>query len=244
MTSNEPPMNFEHQGKITGLITEYVELLRQDTPASEPIKLAPWARVLEAGRTQPNTMIFSTEKSPSRSPNFHWVGPIMAKRWFFLAKHPEDYSFNTLDDYKQVENIGVLRADNRESWLLEQGFDNLYPVNNLEQAYKMLQEKRLDIVLTGDVEHSYMVRYFPEFNNLHGVFDVNVAYSYLAFSKFTCESILQAWQHAFEANKNHPQLQEMKKKWGQHIEQTLVLKDGMFSLAQADSVAIRQPKGK
>lgn len=235
-------MNFEHQGEITGLITEYVELLRQVTPPSQAIKMAPWARVLEAGRTQPNTMIFSTEKSPSRSPNFHWVGPVMAKRWFFLAKQPDLYRFDSLDDYKAVANIGVLRADNRESWLLEQGFENLYPVNNLEQAYKMLQEKRVDLVLTGDVEHSYMVRYYPEFNNLHGVFDVNVAYSYLAFSKFTCDTVLSAWQQAFEQTKQHPQLQQMKQKWGQHIGQTLVLKDGMFSLAQADSAAIRQPK--
>nr|WP_285229719.1 transporter substrate-binding domain-containing protein [Motilimonas eburnea] len=232
LTSHEPPMNFERHGKVEGVITDYVRLLASHTQHQQEIEIAPWARVLEVGLQRPNTLIFSAERNPQRERSFHWIGPVMAKHWYFIVHQDTDTSFHQLEHFKQLEDIGVLRADNRETWLKSQGFNNLYPLNTLEQAYKMLLAKRLDAVLTGDIEHAYMLAQQPEFKRLVKVHYVNTAYSYLAISKNTAPSVAKQWQDAFNHFKGSPELIKIQQKWQHKLTRDLTLHEGMFELSK------------
>ncbi|WP_434341374.1 substrate-binding periplasmic protein [Motilimonas cestriensis] len=231
LTSHEPPMNFEQDGEINGIITDYVKLLMQHVDVKNEIQIAPWARVLEAGMQQPNTLIFSAERNAQREEHFYWIGPVMAKRWYFIARNATPFPYQQLKQYKHVDSIGVLRADNRETWLKAQGFTNYYPVSNLEQAYKMLMSERLDLVLTGDIEHAYMLSHHPEYRSLVTVFYVNTAYSYLALSHNTQATVLTQWRDAFEEQKFSPELQQIQQNWSKKLGQELQLNNGMFEFS-------------
>ncbi|MFO6423753.1 substrate-binding periplasmic protein [Motilimonas sp. KMU-193] len=233
LTSHEPPMNFERHGKVEGVITDYVKLLASHTQHQQEIEIAPWARVLELGLQRPNTLIFSAERNPQRERSFYWIGPVMAKHWYFITREDSDKKYHQLEQYKQLEYIGVLRADNRETWLKAQGFTNLYPLNTLEQAYKMLLAKRIDAVLTGDIEHAYMLAQQPAFQQLVKVHYVNTAYSYLALSKSTPADIAKQWQEAFQHYKESQELIEIQHKWQQKLTRDLTLHEGMFELSKA-----------
>ncbi|MCE2595124.1 transporter substrate-binding domain-containing protein [Motilimonas cestriensis] len=231
LTSHEPPMNFEQHGKMDGITTDYVKLLMKHVETPSEIQIAPWARVLEAGMQQRNTLIFSAERNPQREEHFYWIGPVMAKRWYFIARDTTQFPYQQLAQYKEVDNIGVLRADNRETWLKAQGFSNGYPVSNLEQAYKMLMSERLDLVLTGDIEHAYMLSHHPEYRSLVTVFYVTTAYSYLAFSRNTDPAILKQWQNAFEQQKHSLDLKQIQQRWSQKLDRELQLNNGMFEFS-------------
>ncbi len=234
LTSHEPPMNFERHGKVEGVITDYVRLLASYTQHQQEIEIAPWARVLELGLQRPNTLIFSAERNPQRERSFYWIGPVMAKHWYFITREDSDKKYHQLEQFKQLEHIGVLRADNRETWLKAQGFNNLYPLNTLEQAYKMLLSKRLDAVLTGDIEHAYMLAHQPAFKQLVKVHYVNTAYSYLALSKSTSISVAKQWQDAFNHFKDSPELIKIQQKWQKKLTRDLTLHDGMFELSKIE----------
>ena len=234
LTSHEPPMNFELDGRIDGIIIDYVKLLMQQVSEPSEIQIAPWARVLEAGMQNPNTLIFSAERNPQREAYFHWIGPVMAKHWYFIARKNTRDSFKELADFKHVDSIGVLRADNRETWLKAQGFTNYYPVSTLEQAYKMLMSERLDVVLTDDIEHAYMLSHHPEFNQLTKVFYANTAYSYLALSRYTELPRLKQWQQAFAQQKESVALKKIQQRWSSKLNREVQLNNGMFELDRQD----------
>ena len=45
----------------------------------------PWVRGYELALSQPNTVLFSTTRTPARESSFHWVGPIAQDRVVLLA---------------------------------------------------------------------------------------------------------------------------------------------------------------
>ncbi len=238
-TSDEPPMNYEEEGKITGLITELVNEIvkRSQTKEQSELHIGPWTRVLNAGLKYPNVVIYTVIRIPEREDKFHWIGPVLRKKWLLVGRKGKSLKFDDLEDYKKLEAIGVIRADARETLLEQQGFNNLYQVNTLVQAYKMLHQERLDLVATADLELPVLARKAGiPLEDLEAFYVLEEVESYIAISKSSDPKLIALWQQTYQKILIDGTLQDIAKKWALKLDIPLKVSQGAFRITKQSSL--------
>lgn len=215
MTEDFAPFGYREDGKLTGLSVEIVREVLKTLSHPDNIEVLPWARAYRETLNKPNRVVFSMARSPDREALFKWVGPLIADRIFFYKRRGAAIEIDTLDDAKKVKRI-VLTRDFPEHRLLQsQGFSNLYLTVKPIQNFKMLMERRGDLVPMGELAVPKIIKEIgmdPTFIERTSVmlFETKL---YIAFSNDIPDSEVQRWQSALDHVKATGKQAEIIKKY-------------------------------
>lgn len=151
ITEEYPPYNYIDNQQLTGESIDLLEAIfaATKTPLSRhDVRYYPWVRGYELALSQPNTVLFSTTRTPARESNFHWVGPIAQDRVVLLAHHDAPVTIDSLPQaIDQGLSVAVIREDIGAQALLEAGYPEnlLVPAIDNRSALSMLTRGRVDL---------------------------------------------------------------------------------------------------
>jgi polar amino acid transport system substrate-binding protein len=149
-TEEFPPFNMTENGRITGVSTAIVEAVMSRAGLDYKIQSYPWARSYKLAQSGATSMIYSISRRAKREALFNWIGIIVPSvHSVFALKSRMDIAINKLADMKNFE-IGTVREDARETFLLNNGFAN----NDFQRTggnsgyllnYRKLKKGRIDL---------------------------------------------------------------------------------------------------
>jgi len=165
VTEELPPFNYTENDTVVGLSTEIIMHLLESAGYTYDIKVYPWQRALWTVKTQPNSMLFSTVKTPERLNYFYWIGPIATIKVDFYSlpgtNGPTVRSFEELKRYRICVPSGALPHER----LLELGFkesEDFIAASTLPQCFRMLFHGRVDVIPA----YPFSLKHFAENMNL------------------------------------------------------------------------------
>ncbi|KOO13454.1 amino acid ABC transporter substrate-binding protein [Vibrio xuii] len=149
LTEQYPPYNFEQDGSLQGIAVDLLQAVgkQSQSPITLPqIQLQPWPRAYRTTLIKPNTVLFSTTRTPLREHIFQWAGPISPTRIVVLAKRSRDIKINHAMALAQYR-IGVIRDDVGEQLLLELGVprDSMVESSVPDTLADQLTKERIDL---------------------------------------------------------------------------------------------------
>src|SRR5205085_7007169 len=71
-TEESPPFNFQQGGIAAGIATELLEASCQEAGLHCTIVVMPWARAYHNALNEPNTLLYTTTRTPDRENSFTW----------------------------------------------------------------------------------------------------------------------------------------------------------------------------
>ncbi|MBN2655709.1 MAG: ABC transporter substrate-binding protein [Spirochaetales bacterium] len=203
LTENSGMANrLDEEGKLVGYATEIVREILQRHGEPDNIQVYPWARAYKRLGEEPNIALFSTTRTAQREDLFKWVGPLIMIDWAFYKRIDNDVTINSLEEAKKQKGIVVIQQDAKEKFLLDNGFTNVYSVNNDTSCILMLDNGRVDLWVTssrGIVSASGHAGLDP--GDFVNAFTIKEVYLYIAFSMGTPDRIVNKWQATLDEMK-------------------------------------------
>lgn len=105
-----PPYNFSANGQPTGVATEMLQALCVAANVTCKIEIVPWARAYRTALNHPNTLVFSTSRTPEREGQFLWIGPIDTRRVWLYVRADSPLDADTVTKIEGLK-IGVVNGD-------------------------------------------------------------------------------------------------------------------------------------
>jgi polar amino acid transport system substrate-binding protein len=113
------PYSWEQHGTATGPASELVrEMARRLGYRDAAIVIYPWARTLQRGERDDNTLIFPVSRIASRESKYTWIVELLQDQYVLVSKGSTTVDLTTLENLP-VARIGYLRGSPGE-FLLEQ----------------------------------------------------------------------------------------------------------------------------
>ncbi len=131
------------KGRVTGHAAEKVHEIMRRAGLPYTMALMPWKRALTLARTQNDTCVFMTTRTPERETWFHWIGPISQADWVLFGRAGRPFQIRTLTDARGLR-IGAYNGDVRGEFLKAQGL-NVEFAQNDDSNPKKLMLGRLDL---------------------------------------------------------------------------------------------------
>jgi polar amino acid transport system substrate-binding protein len=150
VTENYPPLSFMIEDKVAGCSTEIVQEIMKRNNINLPIALKPWDMAYQEALKNPNTIIYSIDKSPAREGSFKWVGPIAQDTSFLYARVDSDVSIKDLNDAKQY-SICVYKDDTIQQYLYREGFRTLVLAEDNKDMSRMLMTGKVQLWAIGEL---------------------------------------------------------------------------------------------
>lgn len=201
-TENNPPASYLVEGRPAGMAVTVVREILRRLNQPDTIEIVPWSRGYNMALTRKNVVLFSTTRLPQREDLFQWAGPLYTQMWGFYAVKGSGLSIHTMDDAKRAKRIGTYQDDAKEQFLKEKGFTNLVSANrNLINVRRLLQGD-IDLWVTSDLNVNHIVRQAGEdASRVELVYPFHRVENYIAFSRQTERSLVEAWQITLDAIK-------------------------------------------
>jgi len=202
LTEEYPPVTFMKNGKVAGFVTDVVReiIARQGIPDS--IRLTSWDAAYKVALSNPNVVLFSTERTEKREKLFQWVGPVGKNSAIFYAKKGSGIRINSLEEARKMTAIATTTDWFTEQYLQGKGFTNLVssplPVTNVKQ----LMDGEVQISIFTDITIPEIVKNAGySMDDLEPVFTVSNTYFYIAISLGTPLDTVKKWQSALDTLK-------------------------------------------
>ncbi|HCX82353.1 MAG TPA: hypothetical protein DHV01_12250 [Rhodoferax sp.] len=164
LTESLPPLNYEHEGKITGFASELLDLMAAEAGIPLQKQLLPWVRAYDRATKPGDTVLYSLVRTPERESLFRWVGPIGPRRiLFYKWADRSDIQLKSLDDARAYR-IGTTLESAATKNLIKQGFvpmpmdgavSGLEQGVNDEQNMRKFIAKRFDLLVSLDWAAAY-----------------------------------------------------------------------------------------
>jgi len=196
LTGEFPPLSYSENGLPSGPAVEIANRIQRILDSKIPIEMYPWARGYLQLERDSNTMLFSTTRTPERDQLFKWVGPFAEKRFVLFAKMGSPIRGAVLQDFVEYR-VGVMNSSNNDEFLVKKGFKHITRVNVEQSNLKMLLLGRIDLWYTDVPQANYAMEQEGVADQLAEVYTVEVNRSYFAFNRNTSDSIVGAWNRAF-----------------------------------------------
>jgi polar amino acid transport system substrate-binding protein len=200
LTEDYPPYNFiDKNMNITGQSTEMVRAALQVIGQDASIELMLLSDALKLAE-QPDTAIYSINRTAAREQKFKWAGPLGSYEQAFYAKKGTTITLNKLEDAKSAGLIGVYKDDAGNQFLTAQGFTNLNESLTDVEALKKLINNEVQLWLgnKSGVEAT-AAEAKVNMDDIVLVPGVTIqADLYIAFSKDTPDERVSAWQKALD----------------------------------------------
>lgn len=149
-TEHFPPYNFQDNEQIIGVNIDIVKLACEQAKIDCKVKLYPWKRAMELTKSQINSGLVSTARTPDREDLFTWIGPLVANQsCVFKLKRRTDIQIESQEDLLN-NTIGLPWADVYEEILQNLGFqkDINYVTYYRKYGYgKAFQSGKLDLFI-------------------------------------------------------------------------------------------------
>lgn len=207
-SENYPPFNFREQQINKGIAIELLELMFKELKepyTTQNIHIIPWPRAVLLTNSTPNSVLFSTFRTPMREKSYKWVGPIASTHNALIGHMSVLYPFSDPKALKGYR-IGVIKDDIANLQLQSLNIEDLHLVTipDPDLAAKMLEKGRIDLwaydfnvatavqkrlgIPTGQYE---VAMYLGEPGHL-----------YYAFNPKTDDKTIEAYQKALDHIKN------------------------------------------
>lgn len=121
-TEEFAPFNYTENGKNLGLANQIIDQIVARSGLSMTRKSYPWLRAVEGNQATPNSLLFTTVRTPDRENKYLWVGPYdLCEIWLIKLKNRKDVQASTLAEAKRYR-VGAPRGSAGHSILLSKGF--------------------------------------------------------------------------------------------------------------------------
>lgn len=154
ITESSASFNYIRDGKLQGAAVDL--LLTASASAGSPIKrenilVQPWARGFKNAQKGPNTVLFSTIRTPEREKDFQWVGPIASESDVLIALKTRKITISKPEDMFGYIT-GAVRGDVGEEILQEVGvpLKKITLLSHSSNLGMMLSAGRIDLWIYGE----------------------------------------------------------------------------------------------
>ena len=200
MTEDFPPFNYVEDGKLIGVGPEVVRALMDRMELPGRIKVMSWKRAYNMTLKQPNKILFSMVRSPEREDQFYWVGPLMRATEYFYASAGFSRDSISLEEARNLEGILVQEGGAHQQILEADGFKNLKPYTNVGNQLLLLARGRGELLLMNDLTIFYQLKQLElDPRSVKPVLELQHSDLYIAISRKTDPTIVQAWQTQLDA---------------------------------------------
>lgn len=222
ITVDEPPASYKNQhGELDGYAVAVVKALQRELADQQPIELMPEGRALLTAEQDPNVLLFSFSRTPARELLYHWLLPVLQKRWQIVQRVGER-SVSNLTTLCQLSAVAVVRGDVRESYLRERHCRNLVAVGTPQQALAMLQAGRVQALALDSVALAYLLRQQktarPAVRVSWTFYQSDV---YLIMPKQASAALVTRWQQAATSLVRSGELSRLAADWQQQLQREL-----------------------
>ena len=219
ITVIEPPSSFiNSHGEPSGYATELVQALQLQAQDQSDIHIMPESRALLTAERQPNVMLFGFSRTPEREGKYHWIMPLLKKRWVIYARRDSAIKINSIHDLRSLDSIGVVRGDVREEWLYEQGFTNLHSSDSHAQNLARLQSGRINVIAYEPQGIQYLLKETGLLSSdFKEIFHFHSSEVWLMMSRSTPASEVSRWQMAAEQLKLSGKSKAIAQSWQQRL---------------------------
>jgi len=144
LTEDFAPFNYSENGSANGVSVDILENIFKNLDLSidrSAITVSNWASAYETTLKQPNTMLFSTVKTPERAGLFKWVGPIAPHSEIVVSLKTSGVQIREITDLNNYFT-GVVEGYSSIDVLLAKGVlrPNIIVYSNMTELYKALVE--------------------------------------------------------------------------------------------------------
>ncbi|MEH6825167.1 MAG: transporter substrate-binding domain-containing protein [Motiliproteus sp.] len=217
----EPPLGYSNSdGKLDGISVDLVRELQQRVGNREQIQVLPWARAYRLARNEADTLLFTTTRTPERTPLFHWLLRVNRNAWILYAHRDHAPVVTVIEDARAVESIGVLRGGAHERMLQSEGFTNLVPMSSYVQLLQNLAKGRLEMVFysaSGFLVSASKAGITPD--EFIPLFSLRTPESYIVLSKMgTDTATLNRWRQAAESIQSDGTYERIARRWVERLQ--------------------------
>ena len=132
-TAHEPPLNYTDAANkndasgadVKGFSPDVVREILARTGHQAEVRITSWERSYTALQTEPNAVLFTMARTPSRENQFSWVGPLVHSNAVLFVKKGSGISVKSLYEARKLPSIAVLKGDSKEEFLKGKDFHNL-----------------------------------------------------------------------------------------------------------------------
>ncbi len=217
---NSPPASYESEdGSVVGFSTDVVRELQKRVGNTSEIKIYPWKRALSMATSEPNVLLFTTARNPSRENKFHWIIQVTERRTGFWGRAGTPLKIAGMEDAKKLKAIGIWRGTNREDYLRVRGFTNLDAVEDKVQNLFKLLAGRIDLVFISGLEIATLAKdsgiSLDQFELKYTVFS-NESYAVMSKPGTPMETV-RRWKLAAREMKEDGTFKRIGEKWVNNI---------------------------
>lgn len=201
LTEEFKPYNYLDNGEPKGIAIDLVlSVWKQLGIPKQAIQFLPWPRAMEATLMDPNTVLFSTVKSPDREDKFIWAGPIAHSRTVLIARKDASEPLSSLDDLRG-KVVGVIRDYPSETIVrrIDSGI-RVDVSNSLKICVEKLDQGRIQFLsMEQDAFFKSINEIHKNASEYHVVWLLAETTSFFAFNKETDPHIVERFQKALDA---------------------------------------------
>ena len=223
-TEEFPPFNFTEKEKITGVSTEIVKHILEESKLKYTIKSYPWARSYKSAQSQKNSLIYSIGRNAEREHLFKWVGILLpAKQSIFTLKDRTDIKVEKIEDIKKFI-VGTTAHDSRETYLISKGFEEKnfnrkFGEKAYIKNYKLLKATKIDLWPMSNAVANYISKSMGDrpdqvLQKIYELEEISKGGYYLASGLNTSDSILKVLRKNLESFKKSSKYKKILTKWG------------------------------
>ncbi len=209
------PFGYIENGKHSGMVTEIVQHLINDTGISvKAWHMAPWARAFKEAKETPNTLLYTVVRKSDREELFHWIGPVSDRTiYLFKLSSRKDIQVSSWEDIQHY-NVGSLIGGASTENLESHGI-HTDKVSNIALNVKKLLAGRLDLIDMLDDSLAHIAKQegepLAQFEKVW-LADQSKKY-YIALNKNTPPSIVARLQSSFLSLENNGTLKTIQNKY-------------------------------
>lgn len=151
LTEEYPPYNFTEQGRLRGFAVDLLETMLGSLGVARDratFRVLPWARAYQYALTRPATLLFTTDRLPSREDSFQWVGPFYRDETVLFGLRRAGRAGLSLKELlDEGLTLGAIRDDAGHHRLLDAGVreKDIDLSNNAEEILLKLVAGRIDL---------------------------------------------------------------------------------------------------
>jgi polar amino acid transport system substrate-binding protein len=199
LTEEYPPVTFIKDGRPSGFVTDMVREIAARQGIPDNIRLTSWKNAYDVALLHPKVLLFSAERTPERESLFHWVGPVGRNSAILYAKKGSGIRINSLEDAKTLAAIATTTNWFTEQHLKREGFRNLLSSPDPRANVRQLMNGEAQLSVFTDITIPEIVSQAGySMDDLEPVFTVGQTYFYIAASKDTPASVVEAWQSSLD----------------------------------------------
>ena len=219
IASEIPPMNFMHNGKLTGFCIDVAEEIQRRLGDNNQIELLPWTRAYQIAQREPHVILLCPKRTEEREHLFKWVGPLATSKTNLYAKYGTNITIKNLDAAKKASGILLPRGFYSYSYLRKQGFQNLEQVSDSITMLRMLLAGRQPLMAIDQQQlPALLAQGHADRHSVKNVYQVMSTVSYLTFSLGSQDQQVKMWQQTLDNMKRDGCFAKIYNKWFQNTD--------------------------